>query len=503
MSEALDLFRSVRRLSLPLAGGRAPGVWQRQLSCSAERLNTLRHEGAWIETLTTIHPRLCDDPLFGNCLTDLTNDVTGTAQSEPEIAPLTRPTSIAPRGTPAIKRQRSSDANKLAQRPHAGHDHRSGHSNLQESQLAKVDSDAKEGAGRNDDQGPHAGLPKGRTTPPSPNTELPDQPRRRRAEPNAADLPLQASRVLLDRLRREPEPDLSAESSYRGPRPPPGARQHQSAKRTADTARSNPRKSEQPLRAQNFLKRRHEQFGTVPKPRNNELLGSAPGTTDRSAWQGALAKRVGQAIRLVEASPNRQAQPVEALLTHTWSAPIAGPKAPQDLLNRLRRLAPQRKLAAQSSGHDHGASHMARSTFPRQGVAQAGTLMPGHPPSGTLINEDREQASPDRASASASLRSNRGETWSTPEDHHDHRTVAQPSTASGQEARIPPQSVTSPLPPLIPPWVVGMHTEHIAAAIVAQGARDEAAAVGSDLDVLAAKIKRILDEEARRHGIDV
>jgi len=38
----------------------------------------------------------------------------------------------------------------------AGHDHRLGHSNLQESQLAKVDSDAKEGAGRNDDQGQNA-----------------------------------------------------------------------------------------------------------------------------------------------------------------------------------------------------------------------------------------------------------------------------------------------------------------------------------------------------------
>ncbi len=34
-----------------------------------------------------------------------------------------------------------------------GHDHRFGHSNLQESQLANVDSDAKEGAGRNDDHG--------------------------------------------------------------------------------------------------------------------------------------------------------------------------------------------------------------------------------------------------------------------------------------------------------------------------------------------------------------
>jgi len=34
-----------------------------------------------------------------------------------------------------------------------GHDHRLGHSNLPENQLAKVDSDAKEGAGQNDDQG--------------------------------------------------------------------------------------------------------------------------------------------------------------------------------------------------------------------------------------------------------------------------------------------------------------------------------------------------------------
>ena len=38
--------------------------------------------------------------------------------------------------------------------PRFGHDHRLGHSNLQESQLAKVDSDAKEGADRNDDHGP-------------------------------------------------------------------------------------------------------------------------------------------------------------------------------------------------------------------------------------------------------------------------------------------------------------------------------------------------------------
>jgi hypothetical protein len=35
------------------------------------------------------------------------------------------------------------------------------------------------------------------------------------------------------------------------------------------------------------------------------------------------------------------------------------------------------------------------------------------------------------------------------------------------------------------------------------GSGDDAAAAEEDLRVLAEKIKRILDEEARRHGIDV
>jgi hypothetical protein len=42
----------------------------------------------------------------------------------------------------------------------------------------------------------------------------------------------------------------------------------------------------------------------------------------------------------------------------------------------------------------------------------------------------------------------------------------------------------------------------VATAVVRQDAAQEAAAA-ADLNVLAANLKRILDEEARRHGIDV
>ena len=59
------------------------------------------------------------------------------------------------------------------------------------------------------------------------------------------------------------------------------------------------------------------------------------------------------------------------------------------------------------------------------------------------------------------------------------------------------------LPPLIPPQMVGMPLLPIAAVTARQGARAEAEEAEEDLDVLAAKIKLILDEQARRHGIDV
>jgi hypothetical protein len=49
-----------------------------------------------------------------------------------------------------------------------------------------------------------------------------------------------------------------------------------------------------------------------------------------------------------------------------------------------------------------------------------------------------------------------------------------------------------------------MSVPPVAAAIARQGARQEEATAGDDdLSVLAARIKRVLDEEARRHGIDV
>ena len=74
--------------------------------------------------------------------------------------------------------------------------------------------------------------------------------------------------------------------------------------------------------------------------------------------------------------------------------------------------------------------------------------------------------------------------------------------ARWRDERIAPPATRPTLPPLLPSQTVGLPTPPVAATIARQGAWVEASAE-DDLDVLAAQIKRILDEEARRHGIDV
>ncbi|MGI8426038.1 MAG: hypothetical protein ACR2M4_05465 [Actinomycetota bacterium] len=63
--------------------------------------------------------------------------------------------------------------------------------------------------------------------------------------------------------------------------------------------------------------------------------------------------------------------------------------------------------------------------------------------------------------------------------------------------------MTPSLPDLLPPQRAGAQPLPVAAGTARRGAREEAAMNMDDLDTLAGKIKHILDEQARRHGIDV
>ena len=83
-----------------------------------------------------------------------------------------------------------------------------------------------------------------------------------------------------------------------------------------------------------------------------------------------------------------------------------------------------------------------------------------------------------------------------------------PDAHGGERVRssehFAPPSLTPSLPQLLPAVGPGAGTSPIAADAARYSAwRDEVNAQEKDLSLLAAQVKRILDEEARRHGIDV
>ncbi|HXQ74147.1 MAG TPA: hypothetical protein VN844_26825 [Pyrinomonadaceae bacterium] len=95
-----------------------------------------------------------------------------------------------------------------------------------------------------------------------------------------------------------------------------------------------------------------------------------------------------------------------------------------------------------------------------------------------------------------------------PEMDPGFQTQFHPDAHGGERVRssehFAPPSLTPSLPQLLPAVGPGAGTLPIAADAARYGAwRDEVNAQEKDLSLLAAQVKRILDEEARRHGIDV
>jgi hypothetical protein len=95
-------------------------------------------------------------------------------------------------------------------------------------------------------------------------------------------------------------------------------------------------------------------------------------------------------------------------------------------------------------------------------------------------------------------RSERGESAPAARAEVGHRIA----DGGREEEPIAAPSFAEPLPPLAPPETGATGVLALAKEAARRGAREEATAP-EDLDALAAKIQLILDEQARRHGIDV
>jgi hypothetical protein len=194
-------------------------------------------------------------------------------------------------------------------------------------------------------------------------------------------------------------------------------------------------------------------------------------------------------MRRVDAPLTVPPSPDDSVLSKQWSARIAGPIAPRDLLVRLIRPAQVGSFSRTVFGSEPG--ELARSF-------------------GRPVPEERTE----RRRRSLSVPLDRVVPASRPAV--EPRVVPRPggrvpsSLAVPQPEEIPapaepiaPPAAASSLPALVPAQKVREAAFPLAGIMAQLGSRGEAAAKEDDLDLLAAKLKRILDEQARRHGIDV
>jgi len=89
-----------------------------------------------------------------------------------------------------------------------------------------------------------------------------------------------------------------------------------------------------------------------------------------------------------------------------------------------------------------------------------------------------------------------------PIEAHPTETASEMIEGRGAGARIS-SPVALSLPPMLPPRPVDATPAPLASDLSLLEAMRESSEAGEDLGSLSAKIKRILNEEARRYGIDV
>jgi len=242
--------------------------------------------------------------------------------------------------------------------------------------------------------------------------------------------------------------------------------------------------------AQGLRTTRRRPIGEPLKPQAGASPSVARDPASHRDWLRDLAKRAGGSLlqeghddlsASLYASSGQTGFGELPSLADQWALPFNGPPAYPGLLGRL-------VCVPESDGPEReeqpGATprHPSALRSPNQVAAPAtGHAKPWHPVGVETTESSQAVSQPTVADQLENI-----------------------SGESVSPVRIAPPAVATSLPPLLPPQIAGRPSSPAATAIL-QGVtrQEEAAATEDDLSALAAKIKRILDEEARRHGIDV
>jgi hypothetical protein len=487
MNRAADVFRF-------MACGGEPRRQRTAFQQNAEAVDRLRRSCGWVEELTKANPEMRGGPLLGECLTELAARIPIVPQPEPEARPS--------RGSPALA------PSETLQKSVAPAKHQPG--------VRKVRPACPVFPPR----------PKKRMSP------LPDQPKRE--QPKPLQLPPRADAATLCRFGvpapakppGQAKPTLAWLANPAGEQPTlpqrrtPSVRDWLSQFHAAESAEERQSRPEHP--------------GTGLETQAGESCLAAPEVAPRRAadsneWFRRLAANVRH--RLPE-MPNGAAQPA---LEDPLFAALDGEQAPEDLLLRLAEpSAPGRGESATEVSRprreDADPHWLERSPgaakldgWRTEQVREAGTerdfdrLLRSRQPSGSGASaspynagggEQPEGAAGGNERRAATLSASQGARrpsarmrpdWETGEEEQFGAPVMEriesspgPESAPGNRFDIPR------LLPARGPRTLGAP---VAPTLMRRSVREEMNE--ADLETLAGRIKRILDDEARRHGINI
>lgn len=463
MNPVFDLARFSSELAATLRGGQSPLSCVHELSRQTERLAILRRACEWVEELGEVNPRICDQPLMGHNLAVLT----GESLRPPNIA------AAQPRGD---RRQ----------------------FNASESASQRNSQNATTRAAR-------SSLPE-RVNPPV----RPFPPRianmRRSAEvcqpvyqPEVVyQLQTQADGSLLRRAARWPDVASVDVGTSSESNPIPPRSQH---------------KPGAPLLNERMKRRdwrdRLAQRAAASLLRN--LTGATQGTFSNEQEPARSRSLTEQEIK----------QFVSLSLMEQWVMPLGGEQAPANALTQLANpaqlndagdLRETKRTRNQSQINKQSTSHLPE--FPNQldtGVRRdsdfAGPFNPNSAPrhlETALLPERPARFAPEDDLQHPVAREQAAGTPSFPANN-SWQTVPRRDDDWLSPADISPLTPSPTLPPLHTPRTAGAIASPVVAAQAHHQAtrQEEIITQERDLSLLAAQLKQVLDEEARRHGIDV
>jgi hypothetical protein len=443
MHLAHDLWRLTQSLSLALAGGRAPASWQRALVQSRARIDAVRRACAWLEVFAAGHPGIRQAPLWGNSLTELAAEGVRPDSAGHDVSHPVRQRFTEWARPPVREHQPASDTERPTRRSEAT-------------------------------------LTTDRAAAHSRRAPLLVEPGAAHPDPVLAGLPRQASGALLHRLVGQSAASFQTALLGRSPLAlrHPGQRHRSFAGPQAQEERNA--RWPWPL---DFNERRGGQPDAARQRQRDRRLGLTHAPGAQHAWQADVVRRAMQALYRDYPDAAATTKQGETALAQPWLVAIAGSTAPPELLAWLAGLSQQHGIPSSNAERDMVSSRTVPAGRPQHTRIAGGSnheLMAPMP----SWSKHRELLTPVAEAG-------------------DDGVPEEAAMANRPGERLVPMAVLPPLLSPVPPQGERLLMPSPVTAAPQPPGLEEAAGAEDDLSELAAKIKHILDEEARRHGIDV